>query len=107
VSLTAGPASVEVQLEADPALLSVKQATATALIANELLLNAGKHGATRATVRLRAQDGRARLMVEDNGPGFPAGFDPAHDASLGVALVDTLARTDLAGDVDFRNERGN
>lgn len=106
VSLTAGPAGVEVQLDADPALLSVKQATAAALIANELLLNAGKHGATRATVRLRANDGHAQLVVIDNGPGFPAGFDPSRHANLGVALMDTLARIDLGGEITFRNERG-
>jgi two-component sensor histidine kinase len=44
--------------------------------------------------------------VSDNGPGFPADFDAAQTANLGLALVDTLARHDLGGEVLYSNDSG-
>lgn len=106
VKLAAGPAHLSVQLEASAVALEVKQATAVALIANELLLNAGKHGATEATVRMQSAGQDVCLQVSDNGPGFPSGFDPEVDANLGLTLVETLVHHDLAGDVAFTTNNG-
>ncbi|HLK56049.1 MAG TPA: sensor histidine kinase [Chthonomonadaceae bacterium] len=107
VHLVAQPAGLDIRLEAESVGLEVKQATALALITNELLLNSGKHGATEAVVCIRMEEGnRARLQVADNGPGFPASFDPLRDSNLGIALVDTLTRHDLEGDVAFQTQNG-
>jgi two-component sensor histidine kinase len=106
VDLTALPIGLNVQIETETIALAVKQATALALITNELLLNSGKHGATEARIVMKVTGSVARLRVSDNGPGFPPDFDAVHDANLGLSLVDTLARHDLQGHILFANDSG-
>lgn len=106
VHLVAKTSKIEVMLESDPLQLEVKQATALALIANELLSNAGKHGARHAQVRMHKNGVGAVLQIADDGPGFPPGFDPDQNANLGLSLVCTLARHDLSGQIDFTTEHG-
>ena len=106
IDLTASPIGLQVNLEIEAIALAVKQATAVALITNELLLNSGKHGATEARVIMKTTGSVARLRVSDNGPGFPSDFDAALNANLGLALVDTLARHDLQGHILFDNDPG-
>jgi PAS domain S-box-containing protein len=71
------------------------------LLLNELLCNSLKHafparaGAPGGTicVRLRRTDaGRGRLEVEDDGVGFGAQVDLEQPTSLGLRLVESLAR---------------
>lgn len=106
VDLTAQPAGVEATLDTQLLALPVKQATALALITNELLLNAGKHGATQVCVRMKTEGETSCLEVCDNGPGFSPDFDVAEHANIGLALVDTLARHDLAGEAVFFTNSG-
>jgi two-component sensor histidine kinase len=106
VDLSASPIGLRVDLQAEAIALAVKQATAVALITNELLLNSGKHGATKAQIVMKLSDSTVRLQVSDNGPGFPSGFDASQNANLGLTLVDTLVRHDLQGEVLFGNEDG-
>src|SRR6185437_13499855 len=66
-----------------------------ALILNELLTNAAKHGVkdpARDTVRIgfTERDGRFELYVEDDGPGFD--LDAVRDTCSGLRLVLGLAR---------------
>jgi len=83
--------------------LTSKQATALALITNELVSNAVKHGAGTISLRLAQRAGRMTLSVRDEGPGFPKGFDPAVSANTGLELVGSLAATDLGGTVNYVN----
>src|SRR5262249_10316100 len=75
--------------------LSNDAAMPLALIVNELLTNAAKHGLkgrTDATIRvglLRREDG-CLLYVEDDGPGFH--LEAVRNRSSGLALVQGLAR---------------
>ncbi|HEX9107248.1 MAG TPA: ATP-binding protein, partial [Longimicrobiales bacterium] len=78
-----------------------RQATALAIITNELVANAVKHGRGDIEVRLDVEDGVARLAVEDDGPGFPPGFDPVTAAHTGLDLVLMLARWDMQGSAEF------
>ncbi|MGV3721693.1 MAG: GAF domain-containing protein [Actinomycetota bacterium] len=93
---------VVTQLNVPSIALSSKKGTTLALILNELVSNAVKHAFSgrqggRLTVRLaQAEEGLA-LRVEDDGPGLPAGFELAKDASVGLQVVRTLAERDLAG----------
>ncbi len=91
----------ECTLECDEMILPVRQSTALALITNELVSNAGKHGATKVTVRLGTHRGKRYLEVEDNGPGFPPDFDPQAHAHLGLEMVLTLAHWDMQGTIAF------
>ena len=83
--------------------ISAKQGTAIALVVNELVNNAFKHGAQNVTIDLREEAGDLRLAVCDDGPGFPKGFDPASAASTGLELVESLSRWDLQGSVSYEN----
>ena len=68
------------------------------LIVAELVANAQKHGTGRVLVELRpassADGGGVALVVSDEGPGFPVGFDPEARGrkGLGMRLVAALSR---------------
>lgn len=57
-------------------------------IANELITNAAKYGTGRITVRLEpnAESGYA-LLVSNDGPALPEGFDPAACKGLGMRII--------------------
>lgn len=92
----------------DEVRLLGRQATSLALITNELVSNAQKHGKSETLVTFRADAGTAVLQVEDDGPGFPDGFDPIVSANTGLDLIENMARWDLQGETiyDRRPEGG-
>jgi PAS domain S-box-containing protein len=80
-----------------------KQCAAIALLLNELISNAVKHGSGPLETTLAVEDGIACLQVCDRGPGFPDNFDPIAAANTGLQLVESIGRTDLAGAVTYEN----
>jgi len=97
-----GSAGVNVEIEVASVPLSSKRATALALILNELITNAAKHGLSgnrhgRLEVKLEEADDGLRLQVIDNGRGLPQGFDLPASSSVGLQVVRTLAERDLGG----------
>lgn len=111
-----GPARIK--LESEPLLLPTKAATALALVVNELVTNALKHGRSVErgsegetdaiiNVRLWRADGLVHLSVRDEGPGFSPDFDAIRDANIGLELVNALVRSDLQGRVAFDTGPGD
>ena len=92
-----------IQSHIENARLSVHHSTALALILNELVSNALKHGRGSVDVTFRVETRCAFLTIADDGPGFPAGFDAARAANTGLELIDTLTRHDLGGTVEYAN----
>jgi len=104
----AGAAAVRLRTELDETLVAPVDADALHQILLNLLDNAVRHGgmAGSITLRLRARDGRARIEVEDRGPGVPAAMrervwepfvrldrHPAVPGSgIGLAVVRDLVR---------------
>jgi PAS domain S-box-containing protein len=84
-------------------LVPLKTATSVALIVNEAVSNAIKHGSKEVDINLEIFEGRGRLEIRDDGPGFPIGFDARRAANTGLELLMTLTRTDLGGEVEFTN----
>ncbi len=91
------PGSGRLELEIEPLSLPMVKAVPLSLLVNELLTNAAKYavredGACVIRLELKA-DGAlaARLVVSDNGPGLPHGFDIEASRSLGMRLVSALA----------------
>jgi two-component sensor histidine kinase len=82
-----------------PVMLTSKQATALALVANELVQNAIVHarGATRVDVAIGAQADTIRFVVEDDGAGLPLDFAPERDGNLGLSIVRELTVGELSG----------
>jgi two-component sensor histidine kinase len=105
-SLTRNDADLVV--EAETADLEADLAAPLGLIAAELLMNALKH-ATRAQGRshlslsFRQDDQSLELVVADDGPGLPNGFDPAQSKGLGMRLILSLVRQ-LEGSFEASNE---
>lgn len=100
----------DLTIEVDPLTLPVTIALPLGLVAVELLTNALKHarreGArSRLTLTVRQTPAGLRLSVGDDGPGLPAGFDPALSKGLGMRLVRSLARQ-LGGRLEARNAGG-
>lgn len=96
--------AVALNVEAEDVLLGVDTAIPCGLIINELVSNSLKHafpggGGGSINIRLRpAGAERLTLTVADDGVGLPEGFDVRATPSLGLQLVNTLARQ-LGGDV--------
>lgn len=82
---------------------SGKQSTTLALVINELISNGIKHGQSRVELSVSVKEGQVEVLVRDDGPGFPEGFDPQVAANTGLELIVTLVRWDLAGEVRFTN----
>ncbi|HZT43797.1 MAG TPA: PAS domain S-box protein [Chthonomonadaceae bacterium] len=87
--------------QAEDAGLSARQGTGLAVVVNELVSNAVKHGRGDITVALRVKNSEIRLEVWDEGPGFPEGFDAVQAAHTGLDLVDQVCRWDLGGKVAY------
>ncbi len=81
----------------------VRQSTTLVVLINELISNALKHGSGTVRVSFSVRSEEAELCVEDEGAGFPEGFDVRKNANTGLELVLSLARWDLNGQVRFEN----
>lgn len=103
--------AVSLNVEADDVLLGVDTAIPCGLIINELVSNSLKHafpggGDGSINIRLRpAGRERLTLTVADDGVGLPPDFDVRNTPSLGLQLVNTLARQ-LGGAVEVNNGAG-
>jgi PAS domain S-box-containing protein len=115
----AGSGKIRTVVEAGGTNLDLARATTAGLIINELVTNSFKYAfppgfdcmALRGepcTIRvsLLEEDGRYVLSVGDNGCGLPAGLDPLATKSLGLKLVNFLARHQLRADVSVREIKG-
>lgn len=91
--------------------LSSQQATACALVINELLLNAVEHGYEHRDVGVvnidLTDDGDwVTIQVGDDGTGLPENFDVEEDGGLGLRIVRTLVQGDLKGRFELHGEQG-
>ncbi|MFO1075439.1 MAG: histidine kinase dimerization/phosphoacceptor domain -containing protein [Geminicoccaceae bacterium] len=83
----------------EPVQIATDRAIPVALVVNELVTNAVKHGRQgdgepcRVEVRLeRAGPDEVVLSVSDDGAGLPPGFDPAKTTGLGMRIVLAFAQ---------------
>jgi two-component sensor histidine kinase len=100
-------------------MLDIPRATPAGLIINELVTNSFKYAfppsfdslAVRSappeiTVTF-AKPGREYVMsVRDNGVGLPPGFDLAKTQTLGLKLVNFLAKHQLRATVGIKGDKG-
>ncbi len=95
--------------------LAAEIATPLAVVLVELLQNAMEHGyppaqaegkggrGGRVDIELEHRVGELRVVVRDDGVGFPPGFSLANTASLGLTIVRTLITSELGGIIVTRN----
>ena len=94
----APPATLSLDMAIGDEALAIDVAIPCGLILNELLSNALKHafpdgrwGSIRISCS-RVGNDRLQLAITDNGVGLPAEFNIKRCPSMGLQLVDTLAR---------------
>jgi len=92
-----------IRYDIDDVQLSGRQPIAVALVLNELVLNALKHGRGPVEVSFRTIGATGVLEVRDSGAGLPAGFDATEQAGTGMSLVTNLVSWDLQGVVAYAN----
>jgi PAS domain S-box-containing protein len=104
--------AVHLRIDAGDITLPMDAAVPFGLILNELVTNSLKHGlggGTMENARLRvethAEGDDLELLVADNGPGYPSGFDPANVKSLGMHLILALTKQ-LEGTIRFSSSGG-
>ncbi|HEX5534913.1 MAG TPA: histidine kinase N-terminal domain-containing protein [Actinomycetales bacterium] len=100
----AGASQVAAVREGQVGTLVAEDATALALVLTELVSNAVEHGLAgrpgKVVVRAERDGQRLRVAVEDDGPGFPAGFAPG-EAGLGTQIVSALVKGELRGTIHW------
>lgn len=96
----------DLEFAVEDVALPVRHITALAVLVNELVSNAIKHGWGEIQLIFAANTESAVLEVRDQGPGFPEGFDGRVAANTGLELVHTLVRLDLRGKIRFENRMG-
>jgi len=91
--------------------LPARQATACALIINELLQNSVEHGYEErsigtVSVTLEDEGDYVRIVIADDGEGLPSSFQIDRTNSMGLHIVQTLVQDDLGGTLEIKSNGG-
>jgi two-component sensor histidine kinase len=91
--------------------LPARQATACALVINELVQNSVEHGygarsVGTITIRLEDEGDHVRISIADDGEGLPPDFEMGRTDSLGLQIVQTLVQDDLRGVFEIKSADG-
>jgi|WetSurMetagenome_2_1015567.scaffolds.fasta_scaffold00269_9 PAS domain S-box-containing protein len=106
-------------VDAKGVTVDLQQATPIGLIINELVTNSLKYAfpatfdsmkrrGEPCTIRvtIRKEDDAFILSVKDNGIGLPGTFDPLTTRTLGLKLVNFLAKHQLRAEIEVNAENG-
>jgi PAS domain S-box-containing protein len=96
----------QVTFDVEECRMPIRQSTTVAVLVNELVSNAMKHGRGDVEVRFTCREEVGVLSVTDGGDGFPEGFDARAAANTGLELVESLVQWDLQGAVRYENAPG-
>jgi two-component sensor histidine kinase len=102
---------VSCRIDADPVKITSDQSVPLALICTECLSNAIEHGLTEGghmTIEITFKlsgEGRAILMVRDDGGGLPEGYDIMASPSLGLQIARQFA-AQLDGTIEMTSDHG-
>jgi two-component sensor histidine kinase len=111
VALASRNADITVDLSPSPVQVTPKQASALALIINELATNSLKHALPqtnplRLSLQITQEGNRVTLTYRDNGPGFSAEVLGGERHNVGLHLIQLLGRHDLRGKMSLSNDPG-
>ena len=111
--------SVKVVVNADKILLDIPRATPAGIIINELVTNSFKYAFPESfdtqairnapptiTVTLSKNMMMYEMTVRDNGVGLPPGLDLTKTQSLGLKLVNFLAKHQMRANVEVNSTAG-
>ena len=103
--------NISFRVEGPPIWLPARQATACALVINEMVQNSLEHGfenqrAGTVTITLQDEGDHVIITIRDDGQGLPDNFNPDQLPSLGLQIARTLVTEDLRGELTFANSDG-
>lgn len=106
-----GRGSIKFLCEGPAIELETREATTLAILLNELLTNALRHGLKgreAGTVRVLygRQGSQVWVTVADDGKGLPSDFTLSKNKGLGLSIVRTLVEADLHGQVNWGGQQG-
>jgi two-component sensor histidine kinase/PAS domain-containing protein len=101
---------VKVELNVDPVSLDMDTAMPCGLLVNEIVSNCYKYAFPDGhsgviSIDFHRLDGAVQLKIQDDGIGFPAGFDPLTAESLGMQLIQALT-SQLDGNLEVERKVG-
>jgi PAS domain S-box-containing protein len=99
--------NIEAIFDCDSISVTLNQAIPISLLLNESIVNIYKHAFTSMSegaisIRMKMINGNIEIRISDNGIGLPDGFDKDTGGSMGLVLIDTLAKQ-LNGTYQFQN----
>ena len=110
---------VKILVNAQGIMMDIPRATPAGLIINELVTNSFKYAFPESfdvqavrnapptiSIALSKKDGRYEIIFRDNGVGFPPGFDARTTQTLGLKLVNFLAKHQLRAKVEINSREG-
>lgn len=102
--------TVRFKVTVDDLFFNIDTAIPCGLIITELATNSFKHAFPKQAegeiaIELHRKDDVYHLSIRDNGVGLPLGFDLAKTQSLGLQLIQSLARQ-LEGTVQMKSVHG-
>ena len=110
-SFGCGNTAIQFNLNIDPIYLNIETAIPCGLIINELVSNSLKYAFAQSLVGEiniefhKNNPQEFQLIIQDNGSGFPAGFDVENAETLGLRLVRMLAYQ-LEASIDIDSQCG-
>jgi two-component sensor histidine kinase len=107
--------AVRFRVHGDGGILPADTATPLGVVLTELLTNAAEHAfpprwtqpeGANVQVWLRNTGTELSVRVQDNGVGWPEGFDIARTTSLGLSIARSLVVSQLNGTLEMFNDNG-
>jgi two-component sensor histidine kinase len=99
------PNEIQIKKMGEFGLISSMVATPLALVLTELIHNALEHGLSTSgdlvELRINRQAASMTITVTDNGAGIPSDFSLELNTNLGLQIVQTLTKNELAGKIEF------
>ena len=99
------PNEIQIKKVGEFGLISSMVATPLALVLTELIHNALEHGLSNSgdlvELRINRQAASMTITVADNGAGIPNDFSLELNTNLGLQIVQTLTKNELAGKIEF------
>jgi len=102
---------IKFNFELDDIFVSYSKASAIALVVNELVTNSLKYAFVgkengEITILSKFDNESIKLVISDNGVGFPPNFDIQKTQGLGLSLLYSIITKQLNGEIEVENSNG-
>ncbi len=90
---------VNLTIKSQPIEMGADTCVKVGLIVTEIVSNAMKHallpkGGGELKVGISGDGKSVKILIEDDGPGFPPNFDPGANGTMGYQIITTLLKND-------------